>query len=42
MKKKCTTIRTVKGQFVVFKEGGKYFLEYLQDKGYAFKNIYNL
>lgn len=33
MKKKFTTIRTGKGQFVVVEEGGKYFLEYLQDKG---------
>lgn len=32
-KKKFITVRTDKGQFVVFKGGEKYFLDYLQDKG---------
>lgn len=31
--KKFTTIRTEKGQFVVKEGEGKYFLEYLEDKG---------
>ena len=33
MEKKFTTIRTRRGQFDVFKDNEKYFLEYLEDKG---------
>ena len=33
MKKHFTTIRTGKGQVVVKEKEGKYFLEYLEDKG---------